>query len=253
MKKTWIVSPSVTMLVFVIFSFGFSMPSKKQLQYTGTKKGFAVVELFTSEGCSSCPPAEEVVAALAKDYPANVFVLGFHVDYWDYLGWKDEFSSADYSKRQQQYAAAFDLNSIYTPQVVVNGKTQFTGSDKSRLYSATAKELTNDNTGIIEMSAATGHTNEVLITYKTNAGSKSVVCIALVQLQTSSTVKRGENKGMLLHHINVVRNFKTMNNNTGSTSIALPAGLTAKECKTVVFIQNKNDMHITAAAEAEIH
>src|ERR1700733_12538487 len=85
----------------------------------GAEPGFAVVELFTSEGCSSCPPADEVLAKIATEYKDYVYVLGFHVDYWDRLGWKDVYSSADYTRRQQEYARAFKLSSIYTPEAVV--------------------------------------------------------------------------------------------------------------------------------------
>src|ERR1700743_1770155 len=85
------------------------------------RKGFAVVELFTSEGCSSCPPADKALAELAAKYPDNVFVLGFHVDYWDRLGWKDIYSGAQYTQRQKDYAQLFKLESIYTPEAVVNG------------------------------------------------------------------------------------------------------------------------------------
>jgi hypothetical protein len=86
-------------------------------------KGFAVVELFTSEGCSSCPPADDLVAKIQKennDQP--VYILAFHVDYWNNLGWKDSFSSSAFSKRQNQYADWLNLRSVYTPQVIVNGR-----------------------------------------------------------------------------------------------------------------------------------
>src|SRR5450755_1400863 len=82
-------------------------------------EGFAVVELFTSEGCSSCPPADEAVGRLSG-LKKNVYLLSFHVDYWNYLGWKDLYSNPDYSSRQQEYGNIFHLNSIYTPQIVVN-------------------------------------------------------------------------------------------------------------------------------------
>src|ERR1700749_4297588 len=80
-------------------------------------KGVAVVELFTSEGCSSCPPADELVARIQKeDKDKQVYILAFHVDYWNRLGWKDVFSSADFSKRQNEYANWLNLQSVYTPQ-----------------------------------------------------------------------------------------------------------------------------------------
>ena len=252
MKKSLIVWPVVSLLLCFVVSFGFGIPAKKKPAHINVKKGFALVELFTSEGCSSCPPADEAVAALAKDYPSNVYVLGFHVDYWNYLGWKDEFSSVDYSKRQQQYATTFNLNSIYTPQAIVNGKTQFTGSEKTRLYNTVDKELNEGDAAVIELSAKKAGANDVTVFYTTNANDKTIVCIALVQLQAASVVKRGENKGMLLHHINVVRDFKTMTNNSGSVSMHVPAGLAAKDCKIIGFVQHKNDLQITGAAGAVI-
>src|SRR5580704_2729726 len=100
-------------------------------------KGFAVVELFTSEGCSSCPPADALIAAVQqedKDLP--VYILAFHVDYWDRLGWKDAFSEGACSDRQRQYAAWLNLNSVYTPQVVVNGRKEFVGSEAGTLRAA---------------------------------------------------------------------------------------------------------------------
>jgi hypothetical protein len=181
-----------------------------------------------------------------------VYVLGFHVDYWNYLGWKDEFSMADYSGRQQDYASAMNLSSIYTPQVIVNGRTEFTGSDKRKLYASVEKELSSDNNMMIELSAKAANLKDIQVSYKTNADNKSVLRIALIQLQASSAVKRGENKGKILHHSNVVRNFKTVVDNAGSISIALPEGLSAKDCKVIAFIQNKRNMQIVSANECSI-
>ena len=217
-----------------------------------SKNSFAVVELFTSEGCSSCPPADEAVAALAKEYPSNVFVLGFHVDYWNNLGWKDEFSAADYTDRQQQYATVLELNSIYTPQVIVNGKIEFTGSDKNRLHTSVEQELNNSNNTFIELQASAKDSKDILVEYKTNTDNKTLLHIALVQLQAGSIVKRGENKGKILHHIDVVHNFKTITGNTGSVSIGLPPGLLSKDCKVIAFVQNSHDMHITGVTACAI-
>ncbi|MEP6749609.1 MAG: DUF1223 domain-containing protein [Bacteroidota bacterium] len=252
MKKTFIALPFIIFFLMVFVSFGFNHPSKKKVNNAHPKKGFAVIELFTSEGCSSCPPADEAVADLAKEYPSNVYVLGFHVDYWNYLGWKDEFSTADYSARQRDYADVLHLSSVYTPQVIVNGQTEFTGSDKRKLYATVEQALTSDNSMAIDLTAKASGVKEVQVSYKINTDNKSILRIALIQLQTTSAVKRGENKGKLLHHIDVVRNFKTVTGNAGAISIALPEGLTAKDCKIIAFVQNKTDMHVTAANECRI-
>src|ERR1700761_5494846 len=110
-------------------------------------KGFAVVELFTSEGCSSCPEADELIARVQqRDRDLPVYVLAYHVDYWDRLGWKDAFSDAAYTDRQKRYASWLKVTSIYTPQVVVNGQTEFVGSESIALTNAikTALQQTHE-------------------------------------------------------------------------------------------------------------
>jgi hypothetical protein len=94
----------------------------------------SVVELFTSEGCSSCPSADKLVAVAQKEFNENTIVLSYHVNYWDRLGWKDPFSKAAYTDRQRQYAEHLHLESVYTPQAIVNGKTAFVGSNKTALW-----------------------------------------------------------------------------------------------------------------------
>src|SRR4051812_8827061 len=101
----------IFLIAFSLGATSFSCDSASK-----ASSGFAVVELFTSEGCSSCPPADNVVAKLLKEHNSNVYVLGYHVDYWDDLGWKDIFSNNIFTQRQKAYAKAFKLSSIYTPQ-----------------------------------------------------------------------------------------------------------------------------------------
>jgi hypothetical protein len=134
MKKYFLVTTILLAISLLLIGF-FKKPAN------GTGQGFAVVELFTSEGCSSCPPADEAVADIARQYKNNVFILAYHVDYWNYLGWKDMFSNSAYSNRQKQYASLLNVSSVYTPQIIVNGKTEFVGSDKIKLEQTISKEL----------------------------------------------------------------------------------------------------------------
>ena len=252
MKKSLLVFSAFTILSFVLVSFGFIHHEENNPPSPIVNTSFAVAELYTSEGCSSCPPADEAVADISKKY-ANVYVLGFHVDYWNYLGWKDEFSAAAYSQRQSHYAEVFNLNSIYTPQVVINGKTQFTGSDRNQLQKTIETALKSGGTNTInELNAKGTDARNIVVTCKATIGASEMLNMALVQLSAVSAVKRGENRGKRLEHINVVRDFKTFTNAPGLVTFSLPAGLSLKDCKIIAFAQNKSDLHVTGAADCVI-
>ncbi len=215
-------------------------------------KGFAVVELFTSEGCSSCPPADNAVAELLKEYPDNVYVLGYHVDYWDNLGWKDIFSNAAYTRSQREYAGIFKLSSVYTPQVIVNGTEQFVGSDKNKLKATVNKDLKQESTIKLKVDAKATDGKTVLVNYSTDAPNANLK-IALIQLSADNKIQRGENTGATLHHVNIVRDIKiTAASDKGNTTLEIPEGLATKDCRVIAFTQNINDSRITAAAEVNI-
>lgn len=222
----------------------YSFTRKKEQKTVAASNGFAVVELFTSEGCSSCPPADIAVADLQKEFPGNVFILSFHVDYWDYLGWKDEYSNAAYTKRQQDYGEYFSLSSIYTPQVVVNGEKELVGSNRNQLHTIVEKDLTDSPDAIIHLTAATNKMS-VIVDYDYTSKEKSVINFALVQLQASSDVKRGENGGRKLQHVNVVRDFKTTEASSGKINLSIPAGLTPNDVKVIAYVQNVNNRKVT--------
>jgi len=156
--------------------------TKKAINSDEQAAGFAVIELFTSEGCSSCPPADEALAQINAEFGTNVFALSFHVDYWDYLGWKDEFSNPMYSQRQQQYASVFKLESIYTPQVIVNGQKEFVGSDKTLLNKTITESLKATQNKEINIKASSDEHKNVIVNYETTADDKMVLNIAFVQL-----------------------------------------------------------------------
>ena len=251
MQKQIVVWPFLSLVAFMLVAFGFSLPRNMQQNKFRAGSGIAIVELFTSEGCSSCPSADEAVTVLSKDYPAQVFVLGFHVDYWNYLGWKDQFSNEAWSARQEAYARSFALNSIYTPQVVVNGQYQFTGSDKIRLYNTVGKELANRLPSAVKLRAK-ANGQYIRVEYTTTGAEKSWLHFALVQLQASSSVQRGENRGKQLHHINVVRDFITSESVSGFVNLHLPEGSTPAGFSVIGFIQQTKDMHITGASACSI-
>ncbi|HVU55942.1 MAG TPA: DUF1223 domain-containing protein [Puia sp.] len=215
--------------------------------------GFALIELFTSEGCSSCPPADDLVATLPKTYPSGVYILSFHVDYWDRLGWKDPFSRADFTQRQKQYGEVLMLNSIYTPQVVINGKTEMVGSDKDRLRQTIDDQLAHTANPPIDATAHTTDNKTITIDYTLTAKNQANLQAALIQLQASTAVKKGENAGRQLHHANIVRDLASSTKNKGSLTLSFPAGVSAADCKVIVFLQNKETLLVEGAGLLDIH
>lgn len=216
--------------------------------------GFAVVELFTSEGCSSCPAADVVLAKIAAENKENVYVLGFHVDYWDRLGWKDAFSSAAYTQRQQEYGRVLRLSSIYTPQAIVNGEKELVGSDEKVLRSVIAEDLKKPGGKKIVLHAQ-GVGAAINVNYQVADRGEDVLYIALVQAHAETRVGAGENNGRKLEHVNIVRDLKTAAaGGSGSVDFLAPHGLAAKDCKVIAFLQRNKagGISITGAGGAEI-
>ena len=217
-------------------------------------KGFAVIELFTSEGCSSCPPADELVAKIqkeSKDKP--VYILAYHVDYWDRLGWKDQFSSADYSKRQQDYVNYLHLQSVYTPQIVVNGKTEFTGSEENTLRNAIKNSLQKDASVQLSLSGSKADKNQVNLKYNIEGDDKkTVLLVAFLQKNAQTKVERGENGGHTLSHVQIVRKLQrvTLHGTSGQTNVALPADFDQDKWEIIGLLQNTSNGAITGAARA---
>lgn len=215
-----------------------------------------LVELFTSEGCSSCPPADALLMDLDLRQPvagAEVVALGEHVDYWNELGWKDRFSSSDYTQRQGRYAARFHLGSVYTPQMVINGRTEFVGNDTARAEKAIAGAAQRRDTQPSIAIAAAGNVVDVNIT---DAGPHPLdVLLAITESDLSTQVGRGENHGRLLRHTAVVRDLRKIGE-TSSGQFAAHPQLKLKpdwrhdKLRAVIFLQDPATLEITGAAQA---
>jgi hypothetical protein len=165
----------------------------------------AVVELFTSEGCSSCPPAEAYIGELAQR--RDVLALAFHVEYWDDLGWRDRFGLPGAVRRQDAYAKALRLSSVYTPQVVVDGHEDFVGSDRTSIGQALAR----NRSGVAV--ALSMSDSEVLVDLGMQEKEKVAPCDVLLvtYLRTAvSPIGRGENAGRTLKEFNIVRDFRSL-------------------------------------------
>jgi hypothetical protein len=221
-------------------------------------KGFALVELFTSEGCSSCPPADELVAKVQKEVGDKpIYILAYHVDYWDRLGWKDAFSNADYSKRQNEYARWLNLSQVYTPQIIVNGKTEFVGSQEGALRNAIKNGLQGSNGVRLNLRIIHNVNNSASVQYNVEGKTGnpgSVLSLALVQKQAVIKVERGENGGRTLSHAQIVRDLQTLplSKNNGGATVSLPKGFDASGWEVIGFVQNTSNGAVLAAARTSL-
>lgn len=241
-----------------IISWIVSTDQPKISLKNNTAKGFAVVELFTSEGCSSCPPADELVEKIQKESNnLPVYILAFHVDYWNRLGWKDVFSSAAYSKRQNQYAQWLNLQSIYTPQIVVNGRKEFIGSEEATLRNVIKSSLQKPSSATLTLNDVKFDKAQADLHYNIEGTTNNTsLLLALVQKSATTNVKGGENGGRTLSHVQIVRNLETIDlsgKNNGSATIAIPSALNNQSLEVIAFLQNNSNGQILAAAKSGLN
>jgi len=179
--------------------------------------------------------------------------LAYHVDYWDRLGWKDQFSSADFSKRQNEYARYLKLQSVYTPQIIVNGKTEFVGSEEGTLRNAISTSLQSNAGAKLGLVVANAGAMQASLKYTVEGAEKNTVLqVAVVEKSAVSKVGAGENSGRTLSHIQIVRKLQqiALAGNNGTASISLPNEFDAKNWEIIGFLQNRTNGSITGAAKA---
>jgi hypothetical protein len=223
-----------------------------------------LIELFTSEGCSDCPPADDLLTRLDRQQfvpGAQAIVLSEHVTYWNHQGWSDPFSSELMDQRQQQYARRFALSSVYTPQVVVDGAEQFVGSDAGKLQSALEREATKQKLDMKIKSAQIGANGAVTFSVRFPPNTMGKLVAAVAQDATVSRVSGGENAGRILHHVAVVRALKEYDSTSASAGPALTvsgpslalAERSGAPMRLVVFLVDSGDGKILGAAEQTLH
>lgn len=211
-----------------------------------------VVELFTSQGCSSCPPADQLLSEL-KSQP-NVIPLAFHVDYWDYLGWRDPFSAREWSARQMAYVRGFSLNSAYTPEMVVAGRQQFVGSDRRALRSALENAAKAQPAADVTIEATR---NANTLTARVHAGVRSNqehdLIVVVTENGAVTKVERGENRGRTLASDAIVRKLVrvgTVANGAADKTVSVALDPSWKDITAVAFLQDAKTLAIDAAAAA---
>ena len=217
--------------------------------------GVAVVELFTSQGCSSCPPAERVLGRVRDAADGRpVYTLAFHVDYWDGLGWKDRFGDAAYTARQRSYARTLKTDSVYTPQMIVNGRTQFVGSNRGKAEAAVDAALARAADVPVTVLNVTRDGEGYRVRYAAPAATDGlVVNVAVVEQGLSTRIERGENAGRTVDEPSVVRWFKTVPaERSGDVGVPLPAGVKAGSASVVVYVQRPGDAAVLGAAAAPL-
>jgi hypothetical protein len=228
-----------------------------------------VLELFTSEGCSSCPPADALLARVAEQQPvagADVIALEEHVDYWDHQGWVDPFSSAQWTQRQREYALRLPDHGVYTPELVVNGSSGFVGSRAAETYHAITGAMGQAHMVILVSILKSDKNNHERVRVETGKllgaqpDDAPEVWLAVTETGLHSAVNGGENAGQDLHHAPVVRWLRKAGNAspnsapsfTGESDLKLDSAWKRANLRIVAFVQERRSRHILGAAATRL-
>jgi len=257
------ISGAVILLVFAL-STGRSVSSSSR---TPGKRQPVIIELFTSEGCSSCPPADELLKRLSEQESVDgvqVIALEEHVDYWNNLGWKDPFSMRSFSERQNSYARIFGRDGVYTPQMIVDGHTEFVGSRGTTAREALMQAATTSKANVILTpdTAASGpnlsFTAQVADFNRENHKEDADLGIAVTERGLQTDVKAGENSGETLVHAAVVRTLRRLGTVTRSTpyknqvSLAISSDWKKENLLIVGFLSEQDSRRIVGIGTAAV-
>ncbi len=253
MKKYILITIFSLAIILSVFCTG-SISAKNDNNKVAISNSCVVLELFTSQGCSSCPPADRLLSSYANR--EDIAALSFHVDYWNRLGWKDPFSNHKFSERQSNYASSFGSNGVYTPQIVINGEKEMVGSNENKI-ALTIKQLQKQQSASqIIINEIKTDDKQVWVTYSVKGKlNNTVVNLALVQNKITTSIKAGENGGVTLTNYNVVRNFKTIKSfseEKNTDTADLVSGLDKKDFTLILFLQDASSNKIYAAVKSPL-
>ncbi|MEM9867214.1 MAG: DUF1223 domain-containing protein [Bacteroidota bacterium] len=214
-----------------------------------------VIELFTSQGCSSCPPADVLLEKVKKQYPDEVFALSYHVDYWDYIGWEDPFSKSRYTKRQSYYNQKLGYRGNYTPEAIVNGKEHFVGSSSTKMYAKIDKYKVQNAQNRVTLGNLDRNGNSIAFTYAVEGDiSEKTLRAVLVLDERITSIKRGENRNRTLKNSNIVvsESYNELKKAKGRATISIPALVREDENTTLFLLVEDQNLDITGAVQKKV-
>jgi len=221
-----------------------------------------LVELFTSEGCSSCPAADVLLAKFLREQPvagAEIVPLSLHVDYWDHQGWKDPFASKIYTERQQSYSRIFGADRVYTPQMVIDGRDELTGSDEGAALRVVGLASARPHLPLKIEARTAGSSVRLSIDLPAAPPDTEPidVMVALTEDDLTSVVRRGENGGRTLAHVAVTRRLQALGSLDRESFVAngqidLQPAWKAARMRAVVFLQGRKTKQIYGTAAAAL-
>ncbi len=222
----------------LISIFGFSVPLVAAAQTRPV-----VVELFTSQGCSSCPPADAMLHELAKQ--EDVIALALHVDYWDYIGWKDSFADPAFTKRQRAYARVQGERMVYTPQMMINGRQHVVGNHRGKVNKALQAHAAQPV--VLDISASRQGRSVTIQLGQSSAPAEYVVHLVAFLPKAKVAIERGENAGKTLTYANVVTKWRSLERWNGRKAREMKTQINSDD-QLVVLVQKRNFGEIVAAA-----
>lgn len=220
-----------------------------------TYEPIVVLELFTSQGCSSCPSADLLLQKVKEEYKNEVFALSYHVDYWNYIGWKDPFSKEVYAKKQRKYNIKFRNNSNYTPQLVVNGKEHFVGSNETKMYGSIAAYKDKEPSNNVALKGVNIGLKKISFDYfvQGDLKNKSIRTLLVLDKRTTKVI-RGENSNRTLQNSNIVveESSNVIGEANGSLEISIPKIVNAADKLNLIVLIENLDYEITGAAKQRL-
>lgn len=234
-------------ILIILSSIGLMASDKSVGQ-----NGFALVELFTSQGCSSCPAADQLLTEMVEQ--EGVIALSFHVTYWNSLGWKDPYSNENFTNRQKTYSQKFGMGNVYTPQMVVNGSNEFVGSNRNKLQAGIKRGISSLPKNQLKIININWDGGEGKLDYSILGDPKGLVLnVAIVERHVTNYVPRGENNGRTLKHDNVVRSFSTTYaRESGTINLILPKNLDKNKSSLILYTQLDETWEVTGAIHQEL-